>query len=67
MKLQNDYLKWDFIVVTHGHLEEAASLSEKYFEFNALVKICEIKNDMERLDVYMDQFAEQVNNGFQIF
>jgi hypothetical protein len=50
------------IVVKHGHLEEAASLAEKYFEFNALVKICEIKNDMARLDVYMDQFADQVKS-----
>ena len=46
--------------MNHGYLEEAASLSEKYLEFNALVKICEATNDSARLEKYMDQFADQV-------
>ena len=41
-------------------MEEAASLAEKYLEFNALVKICEATNDSARLEKYMDQFADQV-------
>ncbi len=39
-------------------LDEAASLAEKYFEFNALVKICEITNDNQRLERYMEVFSE---------
>jgi hypothetical protein len=46
--------------VNHGFLEEAASLAEKYLEFNALVRICEVTNDSARLEKYMDQFADQV-------
>jgi nuclear pore complex protein Nup133 len=46
--------------VSHGYLEEAASLAEKYLEFNALVRICEATNDSARLEKYMDQFADQV-------
>jgi nuclear pore complex protein Nup133 len=48
------------ISVSHGYLEEAASLAEKYLEFNALVKICEATNDSARLEMYMDKFADQV-------
>ena len=47
-------------LVNHGFLEEAASLAEKYLEFNALVRICEKSNDNVRLEKYMDQFADQV-------
>ena len=39
--------------------EEAASLAEKYMEFNVLVKICELTNDNQKLEHYMDFFAEQ--------
>ena len=44
-----------------GHdecLDEAARLSEKYLEFSVLVRICELTGDNERLDGYMDTFAE---------
>lgn len=44
-----------------GHdecLEEAGRLSEKYLEFNVLVRICELTGDNERLDKYMDTFAD---------
>lgn len=41
-----------------GCLEEAASLAEKYLEFNGLVKICELNGDNERLERYMEIFAE---------
>jgi len=39
-------------------LEDAASLSERYLEFNALVRICELTGDNERLERYMDNFAD---------
>ena len=44
--------------------EEAASLAEKYLEFNALVKICELTEDQEKLEHYMDFFAEQNFSNF---
>ena len=48
------------LVNSGGCMEAAANLSEKYFEFYGLVRICEMTNDNERLDRYMDVFAEQV-------
>ena len=44
--------------------EEAASIAEKYLEFNALVKICELTNDTEKLEHYMDFFADQNFSNF---
>jgi len=38
--------------------EEAASLAEKYHEFDALVRLCEDTGNKEKLDQYMDQFAD---------
>ena len=39
--------------------DEVIGLSEKYLEFNALVKICELSGDNERLEGYMEQFGDQ--------
>ena len=39
--------------------EEATRLAEKYHEFQGLIRICEMTNDNERLDRYMDLFSEQ--------
>ncbi|XP_070576445.1 nuclear pore complex protein Nup133-like isoform X2 [Ptychodera flava] len=50
--------------VEHGQLERAASLAEKYCDFNILVKLCEDTNNQERLQRYMNQFAEK---GFTDF
>ena len=48
-----------FFSVGHDEcLDEAARLSEKYLEFSVLVRICELTGDNERLDGYMDTFAE---------
>ena len=44
--------------------EEAASLAEKYLEFNALVKICELTKDHEKLEQYMEMFADQNFSNF---
>jgi len=38
--------------------EEAASLAEKYHEFDALVRLCEDTGNKEKLEQYMDQFAD---------
>lgn len=47
-----------FILVDKGFYEEAASLAEKYYEFVALIAICNTTNDKERLEHYMDKFSE---------
>ena len=47
------------LVNSGGCMEEASKLAEKYLEFHGLVRICEMTNDNERLERYMDVFAEQ--------
>ncbi|XP_066593314.1 nuclear pore complex protein Nup133 [Prorops nasuta] len=44
--------------------ESAATLAEKYCDFAALVQICELTNNKNRLDTYMEQFSEQNFVGF---
>ena len=48
-------------VVNYEQYERAASLAEKYFDFDALIQICEVTNNQERLQRYITQFAEQVH------
>ncbi|XP_077996932.1 nuclear pore complex protein Nup133-like isoform X2 [Glandiceps talaboti] len=50
--------------VDHSQLDRAASLAEKYCDFNILVKLCEDTNNQERLQRYMNQFADK---GFTDF
>ena len=47
------------LVNSGGCMNEARDLAEKYLEFHGLVRICEMTNDNERLERYMDEFAEQ--------
>ncbi|XP_059094944.1 nuclear pore complex protein Nup133-like [Tigriopus californicus] len=51
-------------LVSKGYLEEATSLAEKYLEFVALIKICEITKNRARLDGYMEEFAEHDFSSF---
>jgi nuclear pore complex protein Nup133 len=51
-------------LVSKGCYEEATSLGEKYLEFNALVKICELTDDNDRLERYMDIFSEHNFSNF---
>lgn len=39
--------------------ERAVMLAEKYYDFKTLVQICEITNNRERLDVYIEKFKDQ--------
>ena len=39
--------------------DEVTHLAEKHHEFQGLIRICELTNDNERLDRYMDLFSEQ--------
>ena len=47
------------LINSGGCLEEATKLAEKYHEFQGLIRVCEIANDNDRLERYMDLFAEQ--------
>ena len=47
------------LINSGGCLEEATKLAEKYHEFHGLIRVCEIANDNDRLERYMDLFAEQ--------
>ena len=47
------------LINSGGCLEEATNLAEKYHEFHGLIRVCEITNDNDRLERYMDLFAEQ--------
>uniref|UniRef100_A0A0K2TIA8 Nucleoporin Nup133/Nup155-like C-terminal domain-containing protein n=1 Tax=Lepeophtheirus salmonis TaxID=72036 RepID=A0A0K2TIA8_LEPSM len=61
---EKDRLSLIMPLITNEYYEEAASLAEKYFEFGGLVKLCEITNDKERLERYMDRFAAQKFSDF---
>ncbi|XP_041351939.1 nuclear pore complex protein Nup133-like [Gigantopelta aegis] len=51
-------------LLDYEQYERAASLAEKYFDFNALIQICEVTNNEERLQRYITQFADR---GFSKF
>ena len=46
------------LVNSGGCFDEATRLAEKYHEFQGLIRICEMTNDNERLEQYMDKFSE---------
>lgn len=46
--------------VTLGQYPWAASLAEKYCDFDILVQMCEQTDNQARLQRYMTQFADQV-------
>lgn len=47
--------------VTLGQYPWAASLAEKYCDFDILVQMCEQTDNQARLQRYMTQFADQVS------
>ena len=51
-------------LVNVGCYEEAACLAEKYHEFSVLVKICELTDDSEKLEHYMEQFSDHNFSNF---
>lgn len=48
----------DPLVEDHEY-ERAVMLAEKYYDFQTLVRICDITNNKERLDVYLEKFKDQ--------
>ena len=52
---------WCFFAVEHEHFDRAASLAEKFCDFETLVTICENSNNMDRLQRYMEQFKGMVS------
>ncbi|XP_038072152.1 nuclear pore complex protein Nup133-like [Patiria miniata] len=51
-------------LLEQGQYERAASLAEKYCDFGILVSLCEVTDNEERLQRYMNQFATK---GFSDF
>ena len=49
-----------FALVHHKLYERAASLAEKYCDYDVLVRICEETDNEERLQRYMEQFQSMV-------
>lgn len=47
-------------LVEDGQYEQAAILAEKYHDFHSLIQICELTDNMERLDHYCDKFSSVV-------
>ena len=50
------------ILVNFGQHERAASLAEKYCEFDVLLQICEQTSNQDRLTRYLNQFHNKVTN-----
>lgn len=46
-------------LVEDHEYERAAMLAEKYLDFETLVQICDITNNRERLDLYLEKFKDQ--------
>lgn len=44
--------------------ERAVMLAEKYFDFQTLVQICDLTNNKDRLDVYIEKFKDQEFSQF---
>lgn len=49
------------LAVGHEQYDRAASLAEKYFDFDVLITICEATNNQDRLQRYVTQFSDQVS------
>lgn len=52
------------VLVVNKQWENAALLAEKYLDFRILVTVCEITDNQQRLDDYMNRFS---NEGFSEF
>ncbi|XP_029640862.1 nuclear pore complex protein Nup133 [Octopus sinensis] len=50
------------MLMNHQEYAKAASLAEKYYDFNTLAKVCDITDDTERLEKYCMLF---VHKGFR--
>jgi hypothetical protein len=53
--------------VEDEEFERAAILAEKYCDFQILVQVCELTDNNERLNQYMEKFSEQVSSlGYKV-
>ena len=50
-----------YFAVNFEQYERAASLAEKYCEFDILIQLCEQTNNTERLTRYLNQFHNRVS------
>ncbi|XP_076632615.1 nuclear pore complex protein Nup133 isoform X2 [Colletes latitarsis] len=51
-------------LIKEEQYDSAAMLSEKYCDFSSLIQICELTNNKNRLDGYMEKFSDQNFVGF---
>jgi nuclear pore complex protein Nup133 len=51
------------VSVDCDQFDRAASLAEKYMDFDILIRICDETDNQERLQRYVNQFAEQVRDS----
>ena len=59
--LANLYLTCNiYIKVKYKHIDMAIKLAEQYVDFNSLVTICELKNDLNMLESFLDKFVHSV-------
>ena len=50
-----------FLSVEYEQFDRAASLAEKYYDFDILIRICEATDNQDRLQRYITQFADRVS------
>ena len=61
LKFRNPiWKKKNYLKVKHKEYETAVKLAEPYVDFNTLVMICEIRNDMDLLESYLNKFENTV-------
>jgi nuclear pore complex protein Nup133 len=46
--------------VEYRKYEMAASLAEKYFDFEILIQLCDDTDNSERVERYLSQFSDKV-------
>jgi nuclear pore complex protein Nup133 len=51
-----------FVSVEDEEFEKAVILAEKYCDFQILIQVCELTDNHERLNQYMEKFSEQVSS-----
>lgn len=49
-----------YFTVEYGKHEMAASLAEKYCDFEILIQLCDDTNNSDRIERYLVQFADKV-------
>jgi len=54
------------VTVEKEHAELAASLAEKYYDFEILIQLCETTDNTDRIERYITQFSDKVSELSQV-